>query len=82
MGLVTNVIGWGLFGVGVRAFSNGIQQRPFLAKPGTHVLTAVFFSGVGTFLYFGNERMEELIERRKKILLANRNRRKESEINQ
>lgn len=29
---MANVIGWGLFGVGVRTLSNGIQQRPFFAS--------------------------------------------------
>ncbi|CAG8506058.1 9373_t:CDS:2 [Acaulospora colombiana] len=71
MGLVTTIVGWAGFGVGVRALSNSIQGRPYFAT--------LFFSGVGTYIYFANERMEELIEKRKKILLENRKRRKELE---
>ncbi|CAG8521226.1 13830_t:CDS:2, partial [Acaulospora morrowiae] len=79
MGIVTTVTGWATFGVAVRVLSNSIQGRPYFAKPATHALTAVFFTGVGTYLYFANERLEELIEKRKKILLANRKHRKELE---
>jgi len=45
----------------------------------THALSAGFFGGVGSYVYYLEQRQSELIQKRKQTLLANRKKRKEYE---
>ncbi|CAG8534899.1 14128_t:CDS:2 [Funneliformis caledonium] len=78
-GVVPYVAGWVGFGFTVRVVALAIQQRPLLQKPMTHALSAAFFGGVGSYIYYLEQRQLELIQKRKHTLLENRKRKREYE---
>ncbi|RIA92022.1 hypothetical protein C1645_692051 [Glomus cerebriforme] len=78
-GVIPYVAGWAAFGFAVRVVALGIQQRPFLEKPVTHAISTAIFGGIGSYIYYLEQRQLELIQKRKHTLLENRKRRREYE---
>ncbi|KAI5450935.1 hypothetical protein NCC49_002674 [Naganishia albida] len=72
MSLLANVLGFSAFGFATRCFQLGLQKRFMFAAPQTHVLTAAGFGALGWGVYELEQRQKPLIEARKQVLLANR----------
>ncbi|KAJ8662845.1 hypothetical protein O0I10_001021 [Lichtheimia ornata] len=77
MSVLTSVSGFAAFGVLVRTYALGLQRRPLLSNPSSHLAAAVVFGGVGYFMNGVLERQNALIEGKKDILLQHRARAEE-----
>ncbi|KAL7420900.1 hypothetical protein Q5752_004854 [Cryptotrichosporon argae] len=74
MSLLANIAGFSAFGFGVRCFQLGLQKRQIFEAPVGHLVSAAAFGLVGYGVYYGEQRQNEMIAERKKVLQANRER--------
>ncbi|GMK56322.1 hypothetical protein CspeluHIS016_0301620 [Cutaneotrichosporon spelunceum] len=72
MSLLANIIGFSAFGFGARCFQLGIQKRNIFSHPEGHIAAAAIFGTFGYFLYYTEQRQNEQIAHKRKVLEANR----------
>ncbi|KAJ9120432.1 hypothetical protein QFC24_005104 [Naganishia onofrii] len=72
MSLLANVLGFSAFGFATRCFQLGLQKRFMFEAPQTHALAMAGFGAFGWGVYELEQRQHVLIDARKQVLLANR----------
>ncbi|GHJ83648.1 hypothetical protein NliqN6_0050 [Naganishia liquefaciens] len=72
MSLIANVLGFSAFGFATRCFQLGLQKRFMFEAPQTHLMTMAGFGAAGWGVYELEQRQKVLIDAKKQILLANR----------
>ncbi|BEJ13572.1 hypothetical protein CspHIS471_0307460 [Cutaneotrichosporon sp. HIS471] len=72
MTLLSTIIGFSAFGFGARCFQLGLQRRNMFSHPEGHIAAAAIFGTLGYFMYYGEQRQNELIAHKRKVLEANR----------
>ncbi|KAI8378603.1 hypothetical protein BD560DRAFT_325160 [Blakeslea trispora] len=77
MSLIGSVSGFAAFGVLVRTYALGLQKRPILSNPSSHLLAAGVFGAVGYYVHDLQERQSALMASKKEIMIKNRARAEE-----
>ncbi|THH05867.1 hypothetical protein EW145_g4494 [Phellinidium pouzarii] len=72
MGLLSNVVGFSLFGLMARMGQLGIQRRNPLENLGGHALSMAIFGGAGYYAYKWDIRAAELIAEKRVEIAARR----------
>ncbi|CAH2449664.1 Hypothetical protein PP7435_CHR3-0681 [Komagataella phaffii CBS 7435] len=71
--MIASLAGWGLFGVTVRAYQQGIRKVPFSYYPLGYVYSALGWVAFGYGFNLWTERNDKLLEKRVEKLKESRN---------
>ncbi|WVN85349.1 uncharacterized protein L203_100494 [Cryptococcus depauperatus CBS 7841] len=74
MTLLTSILGFSAFGLGVRCLQLGIQKRPIFEAFHGHVYSMIGFGILGAGMYHVELKQTELLAQKKEVLLKNRER--------
>ncbi|KAI0734342.1 hypothetical protein BC629DRAFT_1261890, partial [Irpex lacteus] len=72
MSLLTNILGFSLFGLAARFGQLGIQKRNFFDNPGGHAIAMGVFGYVGYWAHKWDERAGELLAAKRAQIAAHR----------
>ncbi|KAI9066226.1 hypothetical protein FKP32DRAFT_1540842, partial [Trametes sanguinea] len=65
MSLLTNIVGFSLFGLAARVGQLGIQRRNILENPAGHAIAMASFGFIGYWAYHWDLRAEELLKQKR-----------------
>ncbi|OSD06631.1 hypothetical protein PYCCODRAFT_1431647 [Trametes coccinea BRFM310] len=65
MSLLTNIVGFSLFGLAARVGQLGIQRRNILENPAGHALAMAGFGFIGYWAYHWDIRAAELLKQKR-----------------